>query len=199
LPILANFGEYEQGEKPTLSKTLKPEQALKMANLNIRSLLVGAMVVLLAGFPVACLAAERGAVTNLPVPRFVSMKAKTGNARRGPGLTYRIDWVFQHTGMPLLITAEFGHWRRVQDKDGQGGWMHYALLSGVRTVIVNKPDITLRIKPNLQAAPAAYAQEGAIISLNECVLNWCSIASKGRKGWALKTDLWGVGAKELRD
>ncbi len=170
-----------------------------MAKLNMKTLFVGAMAVLLAGFPVACMAAERGTVTNLPLPRFVSMKAKEGNARRGPGLTYRIDWVFQHTTMPLLITAEFGHWRRVQDKDGQGGWMHYALLSGSRTVIINKPDITLRIKPNLQAAPAAYAQEGAIVSLNECLPDWCSIASKGHEGWALKTDLWGVGAKELRD
>ncbi|MBL4749588.1 MAG: aspartyl-trna synthetase [Amylibacter sp.] len=170
-----------------------------MATLKIKPLLAGVMAVVLFSFPVVSAETKRGAVTNLPVPRFVSMKAKEGNARRGPGLTYRIDWVFQHTNMPLLITAEFGHWRRVQDKDGQGGWMHYALLSGVRTVIVNKPDITLRIKPNLQAAPAAYAQEGAIVSLKECLPDWCSIASKGRKGWALKTDLWGVGAKELRD
>jgi len=172
---------------------------MKMVKLNMKSLLVGAMAFVMVGFADVGLAAERGAVTNLPMPRFVSMKAKSGNARRGPGLTYRIDWVFQHTNMPLLITAEFGHWRRVQDKDGQGGWMHYALLSGVRTAIINKPDITLRIKPNQQAAPAAYAQEGAIVSLNECLPNWCFIASKGHEGWALKTDLWGVGAEELRD
>ena len=35
-----------------------------------------------------------------------------------------------------MITAEYGHWRRVQDRDGAGGWMHYTLLSGVRTAIV---------------------------------------------------------------
>lgn len=170
-----------------------------MVQLNMKPLLLGVMAVILASFPVITMATERGAMTNLPLPRFVSMKAKQGNARRGPGLSYRIDWVFQHTSTPLLVTAEFGHWRRVQDRDGQGGWMHYALLSGSRTAIVNKSDITLRIKPNLQATPAAYAQEGAIVSLNECLLNWCSISSKGHEGWALKTDLWGVGADELRD
>lgn len=170
-----------------------------MVQLNMKPLLLGAMTVIMAGLPAMTAGTERGAVTNLLLPRFVSMKAKQGNARRGPGLTYRIDWVFQHINTPLLITAEFGHWRRVQDKDGQGGWMHYALLSGSRTVIVNKPDITLRIKPNLQAAPAAYAQEGAIVLLNECLPQWCSISAKGSDSWALKADIWGVGTDELRD
>lgn len=149
--------------------------------------------------PIYATEQERGAVTNLPIPRFVSMKAKEGNVRRGPGLTHRIDWVFKHINTPLLITAEFGHWRRVQDKDGQGGWMHYALLSGVRTVIVNQANLTLRIKPNPQAAPAAFAEEGAVVKLDECQLNWCYISADGDGGWALKTDLWGVWPKELRE
>ncbi len=41
-----------------------------------------------------------GCVTNLPLPRFVSLKGDEGNARRGPGLTHRIDWVFTRPGMP---------------------------------------------------------------------------------------------------
>ena len=55
---------------------------------------------------------ERGPVTNLPLPRFVSMKAAEANVRRGPSLTHRIDWVFKHEDTPLEITAEHGHWRR---------------------------------------------------------------------------------------
>jgi SH3-like domain-containing protein len=144
-------------------------------------------------------AKERGSVTNLPVPRFVSMKAKQGNVRRGPGLTYRIDWVYRHNNTPLLVTAEFGHWRRVQDKDGQGGWMHYALLSGVRTAIINAPNIALRRKPNKNATPVAYAEEGAIVSLDECSLQWCSVSAGGTGGWAMKSDLWGVMDDELRE
>ncbi len=65
---------------------------------------------------------EVGRVTNLPVSRYVSLKAKKANVRRGPGLSYRIDWVFQRRNMPLQITAEYGHWRRVVDRDGEGGW-----------------------------------------------------------------------------
>jgi SH3-like domain-containing protein len=65
---------------------------------------------------------NRGSVTSLPLPRYVSLKTNEGNARRGPGLTHRIDWVFTRAGMPLRITAEFEHWRRVEDSEGVGGW-----------------------------------------------------------------------------
>lgn len=164
-----------------------------------KSFCMGIIMAAIATVPVFAGTEERGSVTNLPMPRFVSMKAKQGNVRRGPGLTYRIDWVFQHTNTPLLITAEFGHWRRVQDKDGQGGWMHYALLSGVRTVIISAPNLALRRKPTPHAAPAAYAEEGAIASLNECIRHWCSVSANGKGGWALKVDLWGVMEDELRD
>ena len=47
---------------------------------------------LAAGSGVA--AQERGAVTNLPIPRYVSLKASKGNVRRGPSLRHRSDWVF---------------------------------------------------------------------------------------------------------
>ena len=56
-----------------------------------------------------------GPITHLPLPRYVSMKASKGNVRRGPSVTHRIDWVFMRRNMPLQITAEYGHWRRVVD------------------------------------------------------------------------------------
>jgi SH3-like domain-containing protein len=141
----------------------------------------------------------RGPVTNLPLPRYVSLKGSEGNARRGPSLSHRIDWVFQHSGMPLRVTAEFGHWRRVEDRDGAGGWVHYALLSGVRTVIVQNDMTELKIRPDLKAGVAAVAEAGAIARLGECQVDWCRITAGGEKGWVPKTALWGVDAEELRD
>ncbi|MEO0751477.1 MAG: SH3 domain-containing protein, partial [Pseudomonadota bacterium] len=96
----------------------------------------------------ASVAQERGPVTNLPLPRFVSMKASEANVRRGPSLTHRIDWIFKLEDVPLEIIAEHGHWRRVRDRDGAGGWVHYSLLSGVRTAIVEEDMLTLKSKPN---------------------------------------------------
>ncbi|HBR39417.1 MAG TPA: aspartyl-trna synthetase, partial [Sulfitobacter pontiacus] len=49
----------------------------------LRSVLLGALAAVhLCTTPV--FAQEVGQVTNLPVPRFVSMKASEGNVRRGP-------------------------------------------------------------------------------------------------------------------
>ena len=77
-----------------------------------------------------------GPETNLPLPRFVSLKAEKANVRRGPGLTHRIDWVFLRRGMPLEVVAEHGHWRKVRDVDDATGWIHHAMLRGGRAAVV---------------------------------------------------------------
>ncbi len=144
-------------------------------------------------------AVERGAVTNLPLPRFVSLKADETNVRRGPSLSHRIDWVFKRRNMPLEVTAEYGHWRRVQDRDGQGGWVHYSLLSGVRHVIVEADLTPLRVKPDPNAPVNAYAEAGVIARLGSCGLDWCRIVADGNKGWVVKKGLWGVAPEEVRE
>ena len=142
---------------------------------------------------------DRGAITNLPLPRYVSLKGNEGNARRGPSLSHRIDWVFRHAGMPLRVVAEFGHWRRVEDRDGAGGWIHYSLLSGVRTVIVERDMTELLSRPEDGADVMARAQAGAIVRLGECNPDWCRVSGGGQRGWVPKSTIWGVDAAELRD
>ncbi|TDL75095.1 aspartyl-trna synthetase [Palleronia sediminis] len=139
----------------------------------------------------------RGPVTNLPLPRYVSLKAAEGNVRRGPSLSHRIDWIYRARDLPLKITAEYGHWRRVQDRDGQGGWVHYALLSGVRTVMVDADELALRARPDMGASAVAMARRGALARVEECTRDWCEIRHEGAGGWAPKTALWGVGRDEV--
>lgn len=138
-------------------------------------------------------------MTNLPIPRFVSMKANEGNVRRGPSLTHRIDWVFKRRDMPLQITAEHGHWRRVQDRDGAGGWVHYALLSGVRTVLVEKDMLKVHARPDLGSPVNALFELGVVARLGECTSDWCRISAGGHRGWAQKENLWGVRPDEVRE
>ncbi len=142
-------------------------------------------------------AQERGPVTSLPLPRFVSMKTSEGNVRRGPGLTHRIDWVFKHEDLPLEITAEHGHWRRVRDRDGAGGWIHYSLLSGVRTAIVEKDMLLLRTLPDPDAPGVAQLELGVIARVDECAAAWCRLSVAGYRGWVRKADLWGVRPDEI--
>lgn len=159
--------------------------------------LLGALA--LGALSPAAQAVETGQVTNLPLPRFVSMKAAEGNVRRGPSLTHRIDWVFKRRDMPLQITAEHGHWRRVQDRDGQGGWVHYSLLSGVRTVIVEEDTLNLYQRPDKKSPVVAILEVDVIARLGKCGPVWCQLRSGGYRGWATKTRLWGVAPDEERD
>lgn len=144
-------------------------------------------------------APKTGPVTNLPLPRFVSLKASEGNVRRGPSLTHRIDWVFKHRNMPLEVTGEFGHWRRVRDQDGAGGWIHYSLLSGARTVIIETDLTPLRSQPNSDAPMRARAELGVIARLEGCENDWCRVRVGRARGWIPSADLWGVAHEAALD
>ena len=165
-------------------------------------LLGACALILTTSFATPVLAAgdeEIGKVTKRPIPRFVSMKASEGNVRRGPSLTHLIDWVFKRRDMPLRITAEHGHWRRVEDRDGMGGWVHYSLLSGTRTVLIEKDMLTLHARPDATAPVMAALEMGVVARVAECGGEWCLLRSGGFKGWAPKARLWGVRPQEVFD
>jgi SH3-like domain-containing protein len=163
-----------------------------------RGAVLAALLLVVAGLaPAVAGEGERGPVTNLPLPRYVSLRAETANARRGPSLDQRVDWEFVRPGLPLEITAEYGQWRRVRDADGEGGWVHHALLSGVRTALVRGgAAVPLRAGPTEAAAVRAMAEPGVVGRLEACRKDWCEIAAGGAEGWLPRAALWGVGAHE---
>ncbi len=142
---------------------------------------------------------RRGPETGLPLPRFVSLKSSEGRARRGPNRSHRIDWLFTRRDMPLRVTAEFEHWRQVEDHEGQGGWMHHALLSGVRTVLVMEDMVTMRNQPQPGALEVAHLQAGVIARILRCEPDWCRIGVEGHRGWVERNALWGVEPHEFLD
>jgi SH3-like domain-containing protein len=144
-------------------------------------------------------ASARGPVTNLPLPRYVSLKAGEGNVRRGPSLSHRIDWVFVRRDMPLEVTGEYGHWRRVRDRDGAGGWIHYSLLSGVRTVVTTRPLGEVRARPAADAPLVARTEAGVVARLGACEPAWCLVTAGRHRGWIEKSAVWGVAEDEVRD
>ena len=171
-----------------MSKTFPTGRAYRLI-LSIFAVLV------LAG---SAMAGDKGPVTDLPLPRFVTLKASEGNVRRGPSLTHRIDWVFQRRDMPLRIIAEHGHWRKGEDHEGLGGWVHYSLLSGKRTVIIQQDKLMLRSRPDTDANATAELEAGVIAKLGKCELEWCKLETEGHRGWASKLHLWGVDMAEIR-
>lgn len=120
------------------------------------------------------------------------MKAGEANVRRGPSLTHRVDWVFRHRGLPLMVTAEYGHWRQVRDQDGMGGWVHYAMLSGTRTAVITPEMAELRRQPDPQAPVVARAERDAVVRIIRCTSTWCRVAAGSQRGWVVADNLWGA-------
>jgi len=142
---------------------------------------------------------QKGQVTNLPIPRYVSLKVKEANARRGPSLSHKIDWIYKRQNMPLEIYAEYENWRRVRDFEGLGGWVHYTLLSGIRYVLIKNELLEMRLLPSLDAQVIAKVPQHNIATLDKCNKDWCRIIDDGYKGWVPKNGIWGVYENELKD
>jgi SH3-like domain-containing protein len=142
----------------------------------------------------------RGPVTSLPLPRYVSIRADVANARRGPGLDYRIDWEFVRRGLPVEVTAEYGHWRRIRDVQGLGGWVHHSLLSGARTGLVQgEGNAAFRASPSDDALVLALAEPGVVTGIERCSGAWCEVTTGSVSGWIRRDRLWGVGPDEEID
>ena len=142
---------------------------------------------------------KKGQVTNLQIPRYVSLKVNEANARRGPSLSHKIDWIYKKKNMPLEIYGEYENWRRVRDFEGFGGWVHYTLLSGIRFVLVKNDLLEMRLLPSIDAQVIAKLPQHNIATLDKCTEDWCRVTDDGYKGWVPKSGIWGVYKKELKD
>lgn len=144
-----------------------------------------------------------GSSTGLPLPRYVSLKSDRVNLREGPSKDHRTLWIFQKTGLPVEITAEYENWRRIRDSEGTEGWVLQSLLSGRRTVLI-KPWAKKEIL-SLYAQPLegngekgglgkvlARLQAGVIAQIRRCDGGWCLIFGEGFEGYMRQADLWGV-------
>ena len=130
-----------------------------VSKITLLLIFASVLIIPLSGFTQG---AQKGQVTNLPIPRYVSLKVKEANARRGPSLSHKIDWIYKRQNMPLEIYAEYENWRRVRDFEGLGGWVHYTLLSGTRYVLVKNELLEMMEKVELVSEKIFKIQKDAL-------------------------------------
>lgn len=138
--------------------------------------------------------------TGLPVPRFVTLKAKKINLRVGPGQDYAVSWLYLKAGVPVEITQEFENWRRIRDAEGAEGWVFHSLLSGERAAIAapwmreKGPDIFVNMRADARDSGHVIAklQPGVVVKLDQCNGDWCHAATKDVEGWVSQAEIWGA-------
>ena len=142
--------------------------------------------------------AKTGPVTNLELPRYVSLKSDEVNLRVGPSINYPIQIKYIQINLPVEIIDEFDVWRKVKDHKNNIGWLHKSLIKGERFVLIKgKKEISKKIynRPNGQVI--GIVGDNNIFNLDACLINWCYVSHKDLKGWISKEFIWGVYEREI--
>lgn len=90
----------------------------------------------------------------VPITAAAKMVSVTGdnvNLRSGPGTKYSVKWKYG-SGFPLKVLQEKGDWLKVEDFEGDSGWLYKKLTSrtGHMIVKVHKDQDT---KINIRSGP----------------------------------------------
>lgn len=140
---------------------------------------------------------NQNAGPQLPVPRFVTLATDEVNVRVGPGTNYPIKFIIRRGGLPVEVTKEHEIWRKIKDAEGDEGWVHKAMLSGRRAVIIQGQVQPLLKKPVETASPVAKLEPGVIAELEACKPDWCSLKVATYDGWIKRAAVWGVYPDEI--
>jgi SH3-like domain-containing protein len=142
----------------------------------------------------------QGAVgpSGLPLPRFVSLAETEVNMRTGPGKEYPIRWIYNRRDLPVKNTEENDVWRKIEDHEGDDGWVHSSLLSSRRTVIVLGSIQELHRTASGDSRVILRAEPGVVARLLDCQSEWCLVEVDDKRGWISRVSLWGVLDDEMR-
>lgn len=152
------------------------------------------------------LLAAMAALISLPVdqavaqkkpPYWASISAGQARTRTGPGRQFPASWLYQRAGLPVRVIETYPNWRKIEDPDGEKGWMQANLLSDDRTGLVIKGPIrALREAPGSTARIVWRVEPGVVGKISECQRGWCKIDIKGKMGYLEAAALWGVDPEE---
>ena len=128
------------------------------------------------------------AQTSAKVPYWASIDEEEARMRTGPSTDFPVKWLYKRKNLPVKVVARHSVWRKVEDPDGDQGWMHVRLLSPQRTaVVIGNSNGNLRDAPNATARMAWRVEPGVVGRIEDCQKGWCRFDTAGRAGF-IETD-----------
>jgi SH3-like domain-containing protein len=92
----------------------------------------------------------------------------------------------------VKVVAVHSVWRKVQDPDGDQGWLHVRLLSPQRTaIVIGKDNGALRDLPQANAHISWRVEPGVVGFIDACEKGYCRFETKGRYGYIETARIWG--------
>ena len=134
-----------------------------------------------------------GSDTGYKIPRFVSLKSNDVNLRIGSSTNYPIILKYTMKALPVEIIDEYQVWRKINDREGNQGWIHKTLIQGDRYAIINQQyNSSVQIYSKPKGHIIGEIGEYNIVKIKICLNQWCKINYKKNSGWINKKYLWGV-------
>lgn len=125
-------------------------------------------------------------------PYWASIEEAEARMRTGPSTEFPVKWVYKRQDLPVKVISVHEVWRKVEDPDGDQGWMHVRLLSPNRTAIVVAQGISeLRDQPSPTARISWRVEKGVVGKIDDCQKGWCRIDITGRVGYIETNRIWG--------
>jgi SH3-like domain-containing protein len=133
-------------------------------------------------------------------PYWASIASGEAMMRTGPGRNYPGVWLYKRLDLPVRVLQIYPNWRKIEDPDGEQGWMLVTLLSDRRTAIV-RPGAPrdVRTKPEAGAAVRYRVEAGVVGRIDECSDGWCRIDVGKRRGYIARDALYGIAPGETID
>jgi SH3-like domain-containing protein len=121
----------------------------------------------------------------------VSVKGESVNMRSGPGENYSVLWELGK-GFPLKVIGKKGNWTKVEDFEGDVGWVYGKLLGRKAHLIVKKKRINVRSGPGSSYRLVGKANYGVVFKTIKVEKGWAKVKHEnGLTGWIKRSLLWG--------
>lgn len=136
---------------------------------------------------------------NPDTPYWASIDEGEARMRTGPSTEFPVKWIYRRKHMPVKVVLRHSVWRKVEDVDGDQGWLHVRLLSPKRTALVVGGIADMRAGPDGGSHVNWRAEPGVVGLLGECSAGWCLFDVAGKRGYVAAAQLWGEEALKAGD
>ncbi len=122
----------------------------------------------------------------------VSVRNANVNLRAEPNLQAEVLWKLTQ-GYPLQVLETRGNWLRVQDFEGDKGWIASSVTARTPHHIVKGTSINLRAGPGTQHAVVGKAVYGDVLRTARRQGDWVQVQQPngGGTAWVASSLLWG--------
>ena len=118
------------------------------------------------------------------------LKNKKVNVRFGPSLNSPIKYIYNKINLPLKVIDKKENFRRIIDHKKNSGWIHISQLKKSKSFISLENKILFK-KPSKFSKPLAKIENGRLLIVKKCEINWCKVKTENFTGWVLKNNIWG--------